>query len=149
MKWNFRFKSLLKVRKIITDQAMTDYAAAQSELNVGLKDLDRLYTEVDENYKKTQAQREKGGLASAILKTHDEFFAGQLVRIERQKEKVRQLQQVAEEKHVILVEKSVDQKSIERLEEKDKELFLKERRKQEQIQLDDLVVMRNGRGSIL
>ena len=148
-KFKSKFATLLRYRKNLKDQAMADYAMAQSELNRGIEALEKLYTEVDENFKNTQNVREQGGTTGESLKTHDEFFAGQQIRIENQRQVVRQLKEIAEEKHMVLVEKLVEQKSIEKLEEKEKKAHQEMVKKKEQIRLDDLAVMTQKRGARL
>ena len=148
MKWKFKLQALLKFRSQLTDEAMSVYAEAKGHLDAGLKELDRLYTEVDENFQNTQRAREKGGETAEVLKTHDEFFAGQQIRIEKQRQKVRQLKEIAEEKHEILVQRTMEKKAIEKLEEKQRAAHRDYLKKKEQTELDDLVVMRQGRGTV-
>ena len=145
MKWQFRFESVLRFRKQLSDQAKMEYARARGELDQGLKALDELYQSIDQNFKSVQRLRESGGLQAEKLKTHDEFFTGQQIRIERQRQKVRELKQLAEEKHEKLLASLVEYKSLERLKEKQRERIKKEMGKKDQLQIDDMVTMRHRR----
>lgn len=143
----FRFDSILRYRKQVADQAQIVYAAAAADLDQGLKELDTLYKSVDENYLETQKLRESGGAPSERLKTHDEFFAGQQIRIDRQRQKVRELKSKAEEAHEKLVACVVEYKSLEKLKERQEERVRTEEKKKYQAELDDIVTMRHGRES--
>ena len=145
MKWQFRFESVLRFRKQLSDQAKMEYARARGELDQGLKALDELYQSIDQNFKSVQRLRESGGLQAEKLKTHDEFFTGQQIRIERQKQKRREFKQLAEEKHEKLLASLLEYKSLERLKEKQRERIKKEMGKKDQLQIDDMVTMRHRR----
>lgn len=142
---SFRFESVLRYRKQLNDRAMSDYLAAQRDLNQGLARLDQMYKQVDENFKRIQELKEQGGETGESLKTHDEFFAGMQIHIAQQKQKVRELKEVVEEKQGILVQAAKDFKSLEKLKEKQMTAEKKARMKKEQNNLDDLIVMRAAR----
>lgn len=145
MKKEFRFENVLRYRKQLADIAMADYLKAKKLLDEGLAELDQMYRQVDENFIETQNVRQKGGVTAESLKTHDEFFVGMQIHITRQKEKVRELKEVVEEKQQILVEKSVDQQSLVKLKEKHDLAYRQERKKKEQMEVEDIIVMRAAR----
>ena len=145
MKFVFELEKVLKHKRTVENVAQRDWAEAQALVDAGMKELKALYTQVEEA-RNLVAMREKSGSARGFeLGQVDEFVNGQKVRIERQRQKVRELMGRAEELHEALVAAARERKTFEKLKEKRFEEFKAQKKKHELKQLDDLVVTRYKR----
>lgn len=145
MAFNFRFEFLLNHRLRLEEMAQKDYMEAKAKLDDCLAGIQKMYTSIDESRGRI-AQMQKDG-QSVICRIQEEelFMAGQAVRIDRERQKARELMIVAEEKQELLLEAAKNRKMIEVLKDKKAQAYKKDMRLREAKQLDDLVVMRQAR----
>lgn len=138
MKFRFRFASVLKQRKIERDMALSEFAKAESDVRNQVMKINGLYQEIDQARLMTSQTEEHGCLELPRLAQSEEFVKLQLIRIERERQKARELLSIMEERQDELAEKGKSLRIVEILREKDMEKFRKETQRREQIELDDL-----------
>lgn len=99
-----------------------------------------------EETRKRAADREGAGDARGFeIAQLDEFVNGQKIRIERHRQKVRELMGEAERRHEILVQAARERKTFEKLRERQYEDFKLLKKKIELKEMDELVVTRHKR----
>jgi flagellar FliJ protein len=148
MKFHFPFEKLLEHRQRQEDEAQRIYLIAQNQLEAAQAELRAMYESITRTRQQAGFMRSAGGSVVGQLVQTDEFISGQEVRITRQKERIRELASVAEEKHAILVEASQEVKKVTKLREKMFERFKDRLKKLEAKELDDIVTMGFGREKI-
>ena len=112
-----------------------------------LTDLEAMYQKIDQSRLFSQKKlADQGDHVSAVFQASHEFERLQTIRIQRQREMVRELKQVEEQKQDILVDRTVKKKAMEKLREKALAEFKERVRKLEEKTLDDLVSGRHSRG---
>lgn len=148
MAFQFHLEKVLTHRRRVEDDAKRDYMAAKANTIKALRDLEDLYVAID-------AARSRGHSMQAgepdprtvpTLQNIDQFICGQKIRIERQRAVIREIKSEEERLHDILVQASREKKTLEKLREKHLRTYLEEMARREQAELDDLTIMRYGRG---
>ncbi len=142
MKYKFEFEKLLTFRKMTEDRSRKDFLLARAAVDEAESSLKKMYDDVTTTHQRIGKLQQTSGRNAPALTMADEFIVGQKVRIQRQREKIRELLAVAEEKRAILVEASREKKTIEKLKEKRSEEFRRVQKKREMREIDDLVTMR-------
>ncbi len=141
--FKFKLQKVLDVRKTYKDLAERDFQAAAADVAVAERELSEMFEQ------KSQAHRVRGNLMTpgepiapqGFQQVHL-FLVGQDLKIERCKDRISKLQEVAEAKRVILAEKAMDLKMLEKLKEKKTIEFQSERERISQREMDDLMIMR-------
>lgn len=146
MKFKFNLETLLKHRKREEEEAMREFAEAQSILQGHLDALKALYSEVDGSFKMREEIRARHGKMSRQLQSYDEYIEGLEIKIDRKKAEVRDQKMIVEEKQALLAEAAKEYKIIDRLKEKQFERFKKAAKVKEVKEIDDIVIMRHGWG---
>lgn len=146
MKFKFPLQKVMQHRKVLEDLAQKDFEEAVSELNAQKEKLAEMEKSVSDARAAAFRLQSEGGKASPGLVQTDEFIKGQDIRMERQKERIRECESLVENLREILRQKAIDYKIIEELREKRFKEFKIERSKLEQKRTDDLNLMRFGRG---
>ena len=142
MKFKFPLEKVMQHRKMLEDLAQKDFQQAQNELvqqQLKLKEMQDAAIEARTGAFRRQSE---GGKASPTLIQISEFLKGQDIRMERQKEKIKECEGLVENLREILRQKAIDYKIIEELRDRRLEEFKVERRKIEQKRTDDLNLMR-------
>ena len=142
MKFRFSLEQLLEVRLREKDLAQRDFLLARRAQNDAEGVLESYFQSIRDARQRAGHLRSAGGACAEHLQNTDVFIAGQEVRISHQKEKIRELASVVEQKHAILVEAAREQKKVEKLRERRLERFRKEQKRLELKEVDDLVTMR-------
>jgi flagellar export protein FliJ len=145
MKFRFPYKKLMEVRKREEEIAMRDFLEARSLLDQANATLRSMYDSIDEARSKAVSTAHQGGAISQQLEVIDQFIKGQKFRILKQREQVRSLLTLVEQKQEVLVKAAQEYKILEKLKEK---LLLAHQQKVARIEvkeIDDLVVMRHQR----
>ena len=142
MKFRFRLETLLRHRKIVQDEAQRAYAEAQSAVQLQLTRIKEMYADLDEARLRAENLQKRGGACLPDLLQIEDYVQGQKVRIQRARQKARELMQVAEEKLEILTEKMQEHKVLEKLKEKQKEEMRRAYNKKQQKESDDISLMR-------
>lgn len=142
MKFKFRFDSVLRQRKILEDVAQRDFQEMNAQYLKQIEILEQMKNQVHEAHVRAFENQTRGGSQAPALGQIHEFLKLQDVRIERQQNKVQEFLQRVEELREILREKAIEYKMIEKLKEKKKAEFKKEKDHREQKIADDLSSMR-------
>ncbi len=142
MKYKFAFEKLLVHRKITEDRARKEFLLAQAKVDGAEGELKKMYDDVTNAHDRVGRLQQTSGQNAASLMVADEFIVGQKIRIQHQREKIRQLLAVAEEKRAILIEAAREKKTLEKLKEKRFEEFKRTQKKREMREIDEIVTMR-------
>lgn len=143
MKFRFPLQKVLDHRKTIENLAQKEFQEAQAELVRREEELHAMIAQLHEaRLEAGRVQESARGAAPERLKQIHEFTVLQDVRIERQKTKVKEAENLVEEKREILRQKVVDFKIMERLKERRREEYVRERKLEEQKETDEINVLR-------
>jgi flagellar FliJ protein len=145
MKFKFPLEKVMQHRKILEDLAQREFQEAQAELNVQLQKLEEMQQAVIEARDQAFRRQSEGGKTSPALIQVDDFLKGQDIRMDRQKERIKECESLVEKLREILRQKAIDYKIIEELKEKQFKEFKIEQRKREQKIADDMSIMRYRR----
>lgn len=147
MAFDFKFEAVLKHRRHLEDVARKNYLEARKLLDDCLAGINRMYDGID-TARDDIAGAQRSGEPRALqnIWSSEQFIEGQKIRIQRERDRARALMVKAEEMHEKLIEAVKEFKKIEKLKERMKEQYKKDRRKLEAKRMDDLVVIRSGRG---
>ena len=147
MGFTFKFETVLKHRRHLEDIARRDFMEAQRKLDDCLEGINSLYQSVDGARSGIAAQQKVGdGEALQGIRATEQFIEGQKIRIQNERQRARTLMTKVEEMHEKLVEAVKEYKKIEKLRDRMKVQYKKEMKKTEAKRMDDLVVIRAGRG---
>lgn len=140
--FKFPLQTVMDYRKTLENLAQRDFQEALGELYQAKGKLTDMFDQ------KTQAREQAfqtqiaGGTSGPALNQVDEFMKGQDLRIDLQQAKIQEIEKRVEKLQEILRAKAIDYKIIEKLKERQKELFRIEKNKHEQKQTDEINVMR-------
>ena len=148
MKFRFPLQKVMQHRKTVEELAQRDFQEAMAVLNSENEKLENMQNQIIQARDRAFESQNQGGRAGPVLSQVHEFMAGQDIRIERQKEKIKEVQSLVENLREILREKAIEYKMIESLKERKLEKFKIEVRKKEQKQMDDTSLMRYRREEV-
>lgn len=155
MKFNFKLQKVLEHRKIVEDLAQKDFQEAANQLKFEVENLEKLKISRVKAFE-TRFDLQSQGISSDRKNFHtgygpgafvqiEEFIKGQDRRIESQKAKVQEAENLVESKRDFLRQKATEYKIIEKLKEKQKQEFVEEKERAEQKEIDELNVIRFDR----
>lgn len=136
-------------RQIVADLAQRSLAEAQMQLNAEIDVRDEMVAvkerSLEERAKSVESTTDWANSVAQI----NQFLTGQDVRIKRQNERIKETENLVEARREILRHAVSEVKILERLEEKEKQSFMKELNKAEQAEADELTVLRFSRNENL
>lgn len=150
MKFKFKLQKVLQHRKVLENLAQAEFAEAQLNLQKAEERLqvmkDEVHASESRRHEILTGRRSAGLMFSPIeeLKQIDDFLKGQKIVIERQQQKVQDLQKTVEIRREILRNKAQEVKIIDKLKEKQKAEFISEFEKDEQAQMDERASLRHS-----
>lgn len=150
MKFKFKLQKVLQHRKVLENLAQAEFAEAQLNLQKAEERLQTMKNEIHKSefrrHEILTSRRSAGMMLSPIeeLKQIDDFLKGQKIVIERQQQKVQDLQKTVEIRREILRNKVQEVKIIDKLKEKQKAEFISEFEKEEQAQMDERASLRHS-----
>ncbi|MCC2679247.1 MAG: flagellar basal body formation protein fliJ [Pseudobdellovibrio sp.] len=148
-KFKFRLEKVLMQRQIVADLAQRSLAEAQMQLNAEIDVRDEMVSvkerSLEERAKSVESTTDWANSVAQI----NQFLTGQDVRIKRQNERIKETENLVEARREILRHAVSEVKILERLEEKEKQSFMKELNKAEQAEADELTVLRFSRNENL
>ncbi|MCB0390663.1 MAG: flagellar export protein FliJ [Bdellovibrionales bacterium] len=147
MKFKFNLEALLKHRSYLEEIARKEYFVAKQAADDSLFKINSMWKEIDNVRNKMMVEQSGGGHKSELLATMDEFINGHKVRLDREKQNLRELMLIADEKREILVEAAKEHKILIKLKEKMKERHKQVLKKKEVKAIDDIVTTRHKRSS--
>ena len=145
MKFKFPLESVVKHRKIKEDLAQKDFLEAQAQLNHEIAKLEKMHQDMHEAHLRAAELEKRGGAQGPALGQIHEFKKGQVLRIERQKVRVQEVEKWVEDKREILRQAALEYKIIDKLKEKKFEEYKHERTIKEQQEADEQSILRFGR----
>ncbi len=146
MKFRFRLQTVLDHRERLKKQAEEAYLLALSDLNKEKQRLEGYYEQIRLTRVSQATSTQRGGVTGGELAHQSEFIAGVAVKIERQKDVVREHQAIVEEKLQEYQVRAKDHEVLVKLREKKWQLFRLENKKREQKHMDELATMRRRKG---
>lgn len=148
MAFHFHLEKVLEHRRRLEEQAKRDYMTALADTAKSMRDLEALYVAIDlaraRGFEMQLGDSDRR--MAPTLQNIDVFIGGQKIRIDRQRGVIRELKAVEERMQEILIHASQEKKTLEKLRERHLEEYKAEMARREQAEIDDLTVMRYGRG---
>lgn len=146
-KFRFAHSTLLRYRKMQEDLARRDLWDAQRKVTNEEQVLRRMYELQDQSRENALTLQKNGGNIIPQLQLIEEYNLAEKKRIEEQRDIIRGLKQIAEEKQERLVEHARETKIVEKLKERAKQEFETAVDKKEVKTADDMTTMRFNRRS--
>lgn len=148
MKFKFAFTTLMKERKIRQDEARREFLQASQRVEEQVRILGAYRESLARAIDQIQRVRSGAGQVAGSLIALDEFVKGQKIRIQGQIRTVQGLEEIANQKRLVLVEAAREVKVLEKLKEKQYNEFKKQRLKHELKAIDEIAVMRAARREV-
>lgn len=142
MKFRFPLQKVLEHRKINESLAQKDFQEAMMFLNQETSRLEQMLEQKSQAHLQAGALSSQGGAQGPALTQIHEFLKGQEIRIQRQREKIQEVEKLVEGKREILRQAAQEYKIIDRLREKKFEEYKLERISQDQKEMDEQSILR-------
>lgn len=133
MAFRFRYESLLNYRAHLKEKAEIELAQAQQQLNRARALLKQYRDGLEKGGRELDRALRKS-LSSDDLKIHLDYLAGLKIRIEIQSRETQRCREKVKKKMEVVLEKTKEYKVIEKLKQKDREVW-DYRRNQEEIKI--------------
>lgn len=137
-KFKFSLESLKKHRERLEQEAQRNFQVAAADLS---QEVQRLEGFQEAKHQAFLARQKTERVAD--LTQIQEFILGQDLRIERQQAKIQEFEKRVEDLREILRERMIETRMMKELEAKERQAFRDEMNHREQIQSDDLNIMRH------
>lgn len=142
MKFKFSLQKVLENRKIKENLAQKDFQEALLLLNeetTRFQDMEKARTEA--HNQAGQLSQQGGAQGPALVQIH-EFIKGQEIRLQRQKQKIQEIENLVEAKREILRQAALEYKIMEKMRENKFEEYRQERLAQDQKEMDEQSILR-------
>lgn len=145
MRYKFPFATLLKHKKRLEEGAQKEFLEAQKAVDDCLQGIQAIYDSMDKARLEI-AQMQAGSYEHKIeVICHSEnFILGQSIKLNRERERARELIQTMEQKQKQLKAAAIEHKVLSKLKERKTHQFRVEERKKEEKRMSDLVSMRSA-----
>ncbi len=147
-KFKFPLQKVMQHRKTVEDLAQRDFEEAMSEYNRQLNKLEQMEQAKKDARLHAFGDQYKAGKASPGLIQVGDFLKGQDIRIEKQKERIKECESLVEKLREILRQRAIEYKIIEELKDRQRKEFKIEQNKKEQKRVDESNVMRFRREEV-
>ena len=144
-KFKFTLEKVLVQREIIKDTAQRSFAEAEALLNTEIETLNALTEAREQSVTQRRTLIDTTQDWMTAVDQINQFITGQDLRIKKQHLRIKDAENLVESRREILRQAVSEVKIIERLEEKQKKVYLAEVAKAEQAELDELTVLRFSR----
>jgi flagellar FliJ protein len=148
-KFKFKLEKVLMQRQIVADLAQRSFAEAQEQLQSEITVRDELVAVKERSLADRSKSVETTTDWANSVEQINLFLSGQDLRIKRQNQRISEAENLVESRREILRHAVSEVKILERLEEKEKQSFMKELNKAEQAETDELSVLRFSRNENL
>lgn len=138
----FKLEALLKQRSREKEQAQSAYAKAQRNVNEKMKEIDCVYTTMQNTREEGVRVSVNGTSQHGFYSMSESYLVGAKTKVEMLKAEARELMIIAEDKHEALVEVTRDFKIIEKLKEKRKKEYQLALKKRREKATEELNIMR-------
>lgn len=132
----------MQYRKRLEEVALRDFLFARKAYDDAAAVLNQYYQSISDTRELSGLRQSAGGQTAEQLCQMNDFIAGQLIRIERQKEVIRQLAAEMEQRHQSLTKAAQDFKILEKLKERLQSRFKQKEKRKELKEVDDMIVMK-------
>jgi len=143
-KFIFRFATNLRVKERIEEQKKIEYGKALAALELQRQEKARMVNEREETIVSFR-ESVNNAITPADVQTHNNYLGLLKMLIIKQDEIIKKCEETAEIKRLELVEAMKERKIMEKLKEKDREIFIREEQLKEQKIQDTIVSYRYGR----
>jgi flagellar FliJ protein len=145
MSFKFPFETLARERTSRRNEAEREYRISQSKVYEQTQVLNEQKGLYNSAVEQLHSVRKGEGKLSSSLVALDDFISGQKVRIQNQIKMVKGLEEIAEQKRLVLVEAAKEVKVLEKLREKRYNEYKIKMRKREAKLLDEIAIMQTVR----
>lgn len=142
MKFKFPLQKVLEHRKIKENLAQKDFQEVVTLLNEEQGRLDAMLGQVQNAHQQAGSLSQAGGAQGPALSQIHEFLKGQEVRIQRQRQKVQEIEKLVESKREILRQAALEYKIMEKMRENKFEEYRAERLSNDQKEMDEQSILR-------
>ncbi|WII72393.1 flagellar export protein FliJ [Bdellovibrio sp. 22V] len=142
MKFKFPLQKVLEHRKIKENLAQKDFQEVVTQLNQETEVLEKMHDQVTQAHSQAGSFASQGGAQGPALSQIHEFLKGQEIRIQRQKQKVQEIEKLVEAKREILRQAALEYKIMEKMRENKFEEYRLERLSNEQKEMDEQSILR-------
>ncbi len=147
MKFRFRFKSLLAYRAHRKERAEASLGRARQRLRRDREKRVALKNRFREAGEELRALLKKEGSAD-LLRSYADFLSDLERRMDAQERVITRREKEVHESLQEVLARTRETRIIEKLKERDREVWLHDQRRQEQKALDELAVIRHGKISV-
>ncbi|MBX7231956.1 MAG: flagellar export protein FliJ [Bdellovibrionales bacterium] len=145
--FKFKFSSLLKLKLQQMEQAQKEFSQAKKNFDEVMSFIASFYQSIETSREEIlNLQKNQTFQVLTTIQEYEKFIEGQKIKIQQKRVVARELLQILEKKQMVLIEMATEFKKIEKLKEKQKMQFRKQQLKIETKQLDQIMIMRSGRG---
>lgn len=141
MKFKFKLEAVMKYRKVLLQEAQKEYFEAKSRLDECLAEINQMYEDMD-TYRREIVLAQQATTQPKALASMEVYIDGLKIKIERTRQRARELMMVAEDKQDVFIQRAKEFKMIEKLKLRRRHVFDEQSKKREQKQADDMQVMR-------
>lgn len=142
MKFKFPLQKVLEHRKIKENLAQKDFQEVVTLLNEEQARLEAMTGQVQNAHQQAGSLSQMGGAQGPALSQIHEFLKGQEVRIQRQRQKVQEIEKLVESKREILRQAALEYKIMEKMRENKFEEYRAERLSNDQKEMDEQSILR-------
>lgn len=142
MKFKFPLQKVLEHRKIRESLVQKDFQDAMFFYNQEQQKLDQMLEQQKNAHLQAGTFSAQGGAMGPALSQIHEFLKGQEVRIQRQQERLQEIEKLVEAKRDILRQAAQEYKIMMRMREKQFEDYKMERTSQDQKDMDEQSILR-------
>ncbi|UXR64262.1 flagellar export protein FliJ [Bdellovibrio bacteriovorus] len=142
MKFKFPLQKVLEHRKIKENLAQKDFQEVVTLLNEEQARLDAMLGQVQSAHSQAGSLSQQGGAQGPALSQIHEFLKGQDIRIQRQRQKVQEIEKLVESKREILRQAALEYKIMEKMRENKFEEYRAERLSNDQKEMDEQSILR-------
>lgn len=144
-KYKFKLEGLLKLRKFKEQQLKVELGRIVSERQRVENRIEELKSHIGEAYE-GQEKVLKGEASGEMIKFFPYFVEAKNMAIDNEVEKLKGLQIQYEEKVIEMKQARGETKVIDKLKEKDKNVFMKEKAKKDFEKIEEMRILRQGDG---
>ncbi len=137
--FKFAYKSVLDYRQQIEDIKQQDFSRHRRILEREQRKLEEIYLHWQTNMQNWREQQ-KQSFSIASIELYQKYMVMLKLKIAEQAQRVKELLDEVDKKRAEVVEAQKNRKVIEFIEKKERDHYVKEYRKKETKQLDDLAV---------
>lgn len=142
MKFKFPLQKVLEHRKVKENLAQKDFQDAMMLLTKENEILAQMEEDKSAAHNRTGVLAQQGGAQGPAFSQIHDFLRGQEIRLQRQKQKIQEIEKLVESKREILRQSVLEYKIMEKMRENKFEEYRHERLAQDQKENDEQSILR-------